>query len=157
MERISFSDVWRALSSYDPALWFGAVAAIVVFVFEIVLMKKGIIFSGGEKRLERARKAGHIIPATMIKCRYEDKDSTGKTANRMYIATYEYSALGEVRTARVVTVGMKPPFSISLYYDSHPGKVFSEYDIKPNPLQFLLYVIPILVAIVVMKILGFNA
>lgn len=156
MERITFSDVWRALSAYDPALWLGAVAAIVTFAIEIVLMKRGLIFAGGEKRLERARKAGHIIPATMIKCRYEDKNSSGKTANRMYIATYEYSALGEVGTARVVTVGMKPPHTISLYYDSHPSKVFSEYDIKPNPLQFLLYVIPIMVAIAVMKMLGFN-
>lgn len=157
MERITFSDVWEALSAYDPALWFGVVAAIVVFVIEIVLMKKGLIFSGGEKRLECARKAGHVIPATMIKCRYEDKDSSGKTANRMYIATYEYSAFGAVQTARIVTVGTKPPNAISLYYDSHPGKVFSEYDIKPNPLQFLLYVIPIVVAVVVMKMLGFNA
>lgn len=157
MEQITFSDFWKALSAYDPALWVGAVAAIAVFGIEIILMKKGLIFAGGEKRLERARKAKHTIPAVMIKCRYEDKDSSGKTANRMYIATYEYVTLGETRTARVVTVGIKPPHSIVLYYDSHPNKVFSEYDIKPSPLQFLLYIIPILVAVAVMKMLGFNA
>ena len=157
MDRISFSDVLETLSEYDPALWAGVIVAIVIFAIEMVLMKKGVIFSGGEKRLKRAREAGHIIPATMIKCRYEDKDSSGKTANRMYIATYEYSIHGETHTARVVTVGSKPAYSISLYYEKNPSKVFSEYDIKPNPLQFLLYVIPIVAAIAVMRILGFNA
>ena len=157
MELITLEEAWAIIVGDDPALWAGIFTAIAIFVVELILIKKQLIFAGDEKRIDRARRAGHIIPATLIKCRYEDKDSSGKTANRKYIATYEYSAFGEVRTVRIVTVGTKPPYSISLYYDSDPGKVFSEYDIKPNPLVFLVYLIPIAMGVAVMKLLGFSA
>lgn len=156
MDRITLADAWKVIVETDPALWLGVLAGIIVFVIEFQLYKKGLIFSGEEKKLERARNAGHVIPATMIKCRYEDRDSSGKTANRQYIATYEYTALEKVRTARVVTVGTKPPHKISLYYDTNPGKVFSEYDCGPSRWGILLYIIPLVAAVLVMKMLGFE-
>lgn len=156
MEQITFSEALEELSQYDPALWIGAIAAIVVFIVELSLYKKGLIFASGDKKLERAQKAGNVIPATMIKCRYKDKEPSDKTINRMYIATYEYSVNGEKRTKRIVTTGSKPPYNLSFYYEDNPDRIFSSYDIRPSRWQFLLYVIPILVAVAVMKMLGFS-
>lgn len=153
---ISMSDALEQLAEFGPAVWGGVTAAIAVFVIEIILCKKGIIFAGDEKKIANAKKAGHIITAKMTSCRFNDRFPDDKTANRMYIAMYEYTVNGKVRTKQVVSTSMSPPNTISLYYTSNPNKTFSEYDVGKNPLKFLIYIIPVVVAYFVMQALGFN-
>ncbi|MBQ9886274.1 MAG: hypothetical protein IJM37_05390 [Lachnospiraceae bacterium] len=152
----NISDIWNLFKEYDSSVWFGILAALITFVIEIILCKRGIIFAKYEKKIEKAKKAGKVITAKMINCRYEDREPDNKTASRMYIALYEYTFDGIKRTKQIVSTSVKPPYTISLYYDSNPKKTFSEYDVGKNPFFFILYIIPILVAYFVIKMLGFN-
>lgn len=153
---ISLSEAWEVIAGYDSAVWYGVFAAVATFIIEIMLCKNGIIFASGDKKIAKAKKAGNVITATVTTCRYKDRFPDNKTANRMYIAMYEYSINGVSRTKQVVSTSVKPPRTISLYYTTTPNKVISEYDIGKNPLQFLLYLVPVLVAYFVMEALGFN-
>lgn len=155
-DEISLSNALHQLTGYGPAVWGGVFAAIAVFTVEIILCKRGILFACSEKKIANAKKAGHIITATMTSCRFNDRFPDNKTANRMYIAMYEYAVNGKVKTKQVVSTSMKPPTTISLYYTSNPNKSFSEYDVGKNPLKFLIYIIPVIVAYFMMQTLGFN-
>lgn len=148
-DQIGLKEAWEQLLSYDPAVWIGVFTAIVIFAIEIVLYKKGIIFSGGEKKIAKAKAKGNVLSATQVKCRYYDKSSGA----RNYVATYEYEFNG-LHTKKVVTSNSIPPLKITLYYDN--GKVFSESDIGSSPLKILMYIIPIIAAITVMMALGFK-
>ena len=155
MDRISFSELMEALASFPVAVWYGCPAALLVFILEIILVQKGILFPD-DNRKEKAIQAGHIIKAKKIKMRYKDTDESGKTATRKYYATYEYTVDGAQKTYRVVSGGSEPGFFLSLYYEKTPNKVFSDYDIKPSPFQFVLYLIPLAVAFLVMHLMGFS-
>ncbi len=85
-----------------------------------------------------------------------DTVKENSTANRMYVATYEYTVNGRVRTKAVTSTSLKPPTTIALYYVSNPNRVFSEYDVGKNPLKLLLFVVPVLIAYVVMTAMGFQ-
>ena len=89
-------------------------------------------------------------------CRYRDREPEGKTANRLYTGLYAYTVDGVTRTKRVVLSGTRPPRTLYFYYISTPKRVFSEYDMGKNPLKILLYLLPVLVAFVVMTALGFR-
>lgn len=71
--QIGLKEAWEQLLAYDPAVWIGVFTAIVVFAIEIVLYKKGIIFSSGEKKIAKAKESGHMLSATQVKCRYYEK------------------------------------------------------------------------------------
>ena len=147
--QIGLKEAWEQLLAYDPAVWIGVFTAIVVFAIEIVLYKKGIIFSRGEKKIAEAKAKGNVLSATQVKCHYYDKSSGA----RNYVATYEYEFNG-LHTKKVVTSNSMPPLKITLYYDN--GKVFSEADVSSSPSKLLMYIIPIIAAIAVMKALGFE-
>lgn len=148
-DQIGLKEAWKQLLAYDPAVWVGVFTAIVIFVIEIALHKKGIIFSGGDKRIAKAKVKGNVLSATQVKCRYYDKSSGA----RNYVATYEYELNG-LHTKKVVTSNSIPPLKITLYYDN--GKVFSEFDVGSSLLKLPLYIIPIIAAITVMMALGFK-
>ena len=76
--------------------------------------------------------------------------------NRVYIADYEYTVNGKRRTKQVTSTSVKPPLTITLYYLNSPNKVFAESDLGKNPLQILLYIVPVLVAYIVATALGFE-
>ena len=155
-DRMTITEAIQALASYGPAVWLGVLAAIVTFIIEVVLCTKGILFAGGEQKLKRARKAGHVVLGTLKKYRYNDREPEGKTAKRLYTGIYEYTVDGVTRTKHLVLSGMKPPHTLYFYYTSNPEHVFSEYDVGKNPLKILIYIIPVLVAFVVMTALGFR-
>ena len=144
-DRMTITEAIQALASYGPAVWLGVLAAIVTFIIEVVLCTKGILFAGGEQKLKRARKAGHVVLGTLKKYRYNDREPEGKTANRLYTGIYEYTVDGVTRTKHLVLSGMKPPHTLYFYYTSTPEHVFSEYDVGKNPLKILIYIIPVLI------------
>lgn len=59
-DQIGLKEAWEQLLAYDPAVWIGVFTAIVVFAIEIVLYKKGIIFSRGEKKIAEAKAKGKL-------------------------------------------------------------------------------------------------
>lgn len=156
MEEITLKEAWTEILSYDPSLWFGLIGAVIVFIVEIILLKKKIIFNGLEKKIEEARKDGRVLNATRISCRYENREPESKTINRIYIAYYQYELNGKIGKYQVVSTSLEPPHNIYLYYNKNSNKVFSTYGKKSNPLIILIYIIPILVAYFIMKVMGFN-
>ena len=128
-------------------------AAAVVFVIEVRLCVKGILFGGDDRKLAAAKSKGHIIKDKMIHYRYEDIDNAKR---RRHIADYEYVVEGVTKRKRVIITGPKPPYELSFYYADSPKKIFSEYDLKGNPLQILIYIIPLIVAVAILRVLGYN-
>ena len=156
MEEITLKEAWTEILSYDPSLWFGLIGAVIVFIVEIILLKKKIIFNGFEKKIEEARKDGRVLNATRISCRYENREPESKTINRIYIAYYQYELNGKIGKYQVVSTSLEPPRNIYLYYKKNSNKVFSTYGKKSNPLIILIYIIPILVAYFIMKVMEYN-
>lgn len=123
---------------------------------EVILCTKGIIFAGGEKKIERVRKEGKYAQGTLVELLYQNREPEGKTVNRLYSGIYEYTVEGITRTKRVVVPGNAPPRTLYFYYKKTPDHVFTEYDIGKNPFKILIYIIPVLVAFAVMTALGFR-
>ena len=155
-DRMTITEAIQALASYGPAVWLGVLAAIVTFIIEVVLCTKGILFAGGEQKLKRAKKDGKFVLGTLKDSWYKDREPEGKTANRLYTGIYEYTVDGITRTKQLILSGRKPPHTLYFYYTSTPEHVFSEYDVGKNLLKILIYIIPVLVAFVVMTALGFR-
>jgi hypothetical protein len=157
-------DNWNALATqYDYVQWAGIITAIVVFAFEVWLSVKGYIFSGFKKKIEKAKANGHVIQAKMIEQKRKrtfDKRKndtrTGYEKVYWYTTKYQYEVNGEKKVYAIATKDCCLPPTISLYYVKNPRRVFSKYDEKGNPLQFLICIIPILAAMLVMKILGYE-
>ena len=97
-----------------------------------------------------------MLTAQRISLRFRDREPEDTTTNRVYIADYEYTVNGKRRTKQVTSTSVKPPLTITLYYLNSPNKVFAENELGKNPLQILLYIVPILVAYVVATALGFE-
>lgn len=155
-DRITLMEAFSALAGYGPALWCGVAAAIATFIVEIILCKKGILFAGADKKLALAKQRGHMLTASRTSLRFRDREPEGTSTNRIYIANYEYTVNGKRHTKQVTSTRMKPPLTITLYYLNSPTKVFSEYDLGKNPLQILLYIVPVVVAYIVATVLGFE-
>ncbi len=145
----------EALGSFPPEVWCGTIAGIVTFAIELVLVSKGIIFSGRNKRLEKAREAGRCVLGKRVRCHYRDKSSDNKTCNRRYVAQYEYTLNGKTKTKQVTSLGSEPGYTIWLYYDEK-GRVFTDGPTAKDLLTIVLYIIPVLVAGLVLKVLGFE-
>lgn len=156
-DRMTLAEGLEALAGYGPAVWSGVAAAIVTFVIEIILCTKGILFAGANRKVALAKQRGHVLTGTRTHLRYRNREPENSTANRMYVATYEYMVNGRVRTKAVTSTSLKPPPTIALYYVSNPNRVFSEYDVGKNPLKVLLFVVPALIAYLVMTAMGFQA
>ena len=152
----TITEAIEALAGYGPAVWLGVLAAIVTFIIEVVLCTKGILFAGGEQKLKRAKKDGKFVLGTLKDSWYKEREPEKKTANRLYTGIYEYTVDGITRTKQLILSGRKPPHTLYFYYTSTPEHVFSEYDVGKNPLKILIYIIPVLVAFVVMTALGFR-
>lgn len=116
-------------------------------------MKKKIIFGGFERKIEDARKNGRVISAKRISCRYENRNPRTKTINRIYIAYYQYELNGKIGKYQVVSTSVELPYSIYLYYNNNSNKVFSNYGKNSNPLIILIYIIPILVAYFIIRLI----
>lgn len=158
MERITFEQVWQQLASYGAPLWCGVISGIIVFIIEIILCNKKTLFSDNsfKKKVQKAKEQGNVVTGKLYRSRYRDREPDNKTANRMYVAGYKYLVNGVEYKYRLISTSSKPPFTIHLYYINNPKKAFSEADNKPGLLQILLYIIPLVVAISVMKLMGYN-
>ncbi len=86
-DRMTISEAIDALIGYGPAVWIGVLAAIVTFIIEVILCTKGIIFAGGEKKIERARKEGKYAQGTLVELLYQNRKPEGKTVTG-YIPAY---------------------------------------------------------------------
>ena len=125
----------------------GIIAAIIVFIFEIKIMKKK---TKKNKKIEKAKRLGHIVKGKRIK---QWDDSTAGSVDFWYYATYTYEVDGKEYKYKFMNK-IAPPFEVTLYYINSPRKVFTEYEYKVFSLDILFYIIPIAVAIIVINCFG---
>lgn len=127
--------------------------AVGVFIFELVLVKKGILrFETGTKRRDQAIAAGHVVKAKRI--RYYDDKETGHETNSHYYAKYEYTVEGTPRIYRYYSRQF-PPVMLTLYYVRNPRRVF-HYEKETSLSLLLLYIIPVAIVVLVVKIFGLT-
>lgn len=153
-ETISLRDVWAELAAYDPSIWLGLLAAVMIFIVEIILLKKGLILSSGIKEFERARRTGHSVIAEQVSCRYRDRENRAGSRDRIYIARYQYEYNGTVKQKQIISTSAIPPDSITLYFLPSSNKPLCEYDRKADVFFPLIYIIPVLSAVLIVYFCG---
>lgn len=152
----SFKQFQELMSSIkiDPAILIGVLVIISTFVLEIILISKGYFnFNNNKKRMEKAIKLNHQIKAKRIT--HYDDDYTGTQVDSWYHAKYEYTINGKTKTYRYLS-RKHPPTILTLYYLKNINKVFHYEEKKSSILDLLIYIIPFVLGIIVMKLLGFN-
>lgn len=141
----------------DPRLLIGAAAGIGVMVLEIILANKGLIMSKGPKRLARAKALGHVLQGTLVDCWYETK--TGESGNTEYVyhGKYSYYVNGVKYIKKVISYHGRPSQTVALYYDDNPSRVYLEEEMTRQSVGgCLVTLIPVVVAVVVAMLLGYE-
>lgn len=141
--------------SYLPAL-----TGLAVFILEIMLAVKGIIFAGGRKKLEKAKQEGRVIAADRTYWhRSRHYGENGKGSHWECYAEYEYD-VGKKRKKKKVyfrNLGI-PPLHLELYYITSPDKrVYTEEEMDREPFIFLFYLIPLAAGVCVEMLLRYLA
>lgn len=154
MAEITLKEAWGKLATFGAPVWCGVISAIIVFVIEIILYNNKMIFAGVEKKIQKAKEKGNVLKGYRVSCRYKDRDPQDKTANRMWIASYKYEIDGVEKEKQIISTSGQPPLYINLYY-TDSKKVFTDHS-GGNPFKIVLYIIPILVAYFVMKLMGYE-
>lgn len=153
-ESISLKDAWAELAAFDTSIWVGLIVAVVIFIVEIFLLKRGLIFPSEAKKYERAKKLGNSVVAKRISCRYEDRENRTGSRDRLYVAQYQYEHNGIVRKKQIISTSALPPDTITLYFLPSSNKALCEYDRKASVFFPLVYIIPILTAVLTVYFCG---
>lgn len=126
---------------------------VAVFVFEMILVYKGVLrFEAGVKRRDKAIASGHVLKAKRI--RYHDDKEHGYETNSRYYAKYEYTVEGTPRIYRYCS-RQYPPVTLTLYYIRNPRRAF-HYEKGTSLSALLLYIIPVAIAVLVVKVFGLH-
>ena len=142
------------IQTVDPVLLISVLSGIAVFVLELILYSKGIIFSAGEKRLEKAKKLGHTVTAHRVHINFEDRRNDSGQMDRVWVAKYEYTFQGIRGYKVIISHHGAPGTTLTLYHD---GKaVYTDTEMRQHKRSFLLMIIPIVVMLLVAKLLGYQ-
>ncbi len=151
---VSAMDVFNYM---EPAIWCGLIAAAVTFAIEIKLMLKGVLFGGGRRKLEAAKKAGRMVTGTRTYCNRSIRRANNKSGSEIwYHAGYTYTLNGKTKEKRIVKKNAKPPWKVTLYYKEGSERVFLADDVDGSPLEIVIYIIPLLVGVGVMMAMGYE-
>ena len=153
---LSLLEVLEMLKSFGIETWCALLVATITFAIEVFLVSKGIIKTNKEKFIQKAKTEGKMITANRVNCYHKNRNTnTNKNTGRVYIAAYEYMVDGKKRKKGVVSENGAPPYTITLYYGKNHNKVISEYDnFATDYLQIGIYIVPIVVAYMVMRMMG---
>ena len=125
----------------------------LVFVIEIILIKKGILnFNPNKRKMQKAIQLNHIIKARRVS--FYDDDTTGYDVHSWYHAKYEYILNGKNKIYKYLSK-KHPPLEITWYYTNNPKKIF-HYEDKTSPLFILIYIIPFVITAIIMNLLGIT-
>ena len=120
---------------------------IVSFIISGKIIKKISYVLQGQKKVDEAKKKGHIIPkAKLIKSRkkYENMKDRYK-AGRHYYGTYEYEIDGEIHQYHTYFGDKIPPKTVTLYYKNNPKKPFCMEEYTWHPFGGIVYLLFILI------------
>lgn len=152
----AFEMVLEELRSYDPAVVIAAFTGIAVFIVELILYSKGIIFSSGEKKLEQAKKKNHTVIAQRTHLNFEDRKNDAGHMERVWFAVYEYSFKGIHGKKTIISHHGMPGATLTPYHDGKSSKVYTDTEMRQHKRSILLLIIPLVVMLLVAKLLGYQ-
>ena len=138
----------------DPKIAIMVISVILIFVFEIILLKKGIINDrkNNGKKVEKAKKLNHIVKAKRVEI-WDDWHQTRSIPDSHWHAKYIYTVNSKEYVYRYLGKS-HPPYELTLYYINNPKRIFS-YEEKQSPIfNLIFYILPILVGYIVINLLG---
>lgn len=148
-----FSDLlpeaWPA--ELSPPILAGMAAAILVFAFEIVLLRKQARFSRKKRKKELAISRGHVIQARRVEA--WSTDETGYDDHILFHAIYVYEVNGRTLKYRYLAPEV-PPMIKTLYYLNDPRKVFDGRERQNPVIRLLACLLPLAAAVAVINLLG---
>lgn len=134
----------------DPVNWikWAVVFAVLIgaYIISIKIIKKIGYVLQGQKKVDDAKKKGHVIHnAKLVKSRkkYESIEKKYKPGRHHY-GTYEYEIEGEVLTYHTYFRHKIPPQKVTLYYKNNPKKPFCVEEYTWNPFGGIIYLFFIL-------------
>jgi len=151
----AFEEFGNLISSIniEPSYIILVFIIMLVFIIEIILMKNGILnFKTNEKRMKKAIELNHIVKAKRIS--YYDDSTNGNEVDSWYHAKYEYEIDGKKRIYKYLS-RKHPSIEITLYYINNPRRLF-HYEEKTSILFLLIYIIPFIIAFIIMNLLGIK-
>lgn len=144
----------EGLRDIDPVALISVIAGVAVFIVELVLYSKGLIFSKGQKRLAMAKKNGYTVTAHQTFINFQERmDGSGE---RIWEAIYEYDFKGVHGKKMVFSHQSIPPTTITLYHDGKTSKVYTDAEMRQYRRPFLMLIIPLVVMLLVAKLLGYQ-
>ena len=144
----------EGLRDVDPVALTSIIAGVAVFIVELVLYSKGLIFSKGKKRFAKAKQNGYTINAYRTFINFQERmDGSGE---RIWEAVYEYDFKGVHGKKMVFSHQSAPPTTITLYHDGKSSKVYTEAEMRQYKRPFLMLIIPLVVMLLVAKLLGYQ-
>lgn len=140
----------------DPVAVITVLSGVVVFILELILYNKGLIFSKGQKRLEYAKKMGYTITAYRTYIHVENRANNEGRTQQEWEAIYEYDFKGVHGKKMIISHHGMPGTTITLYHDGKSSKVYTDAEMCQHKRTFLLLIIPLVVMMLVAKLLGYQ-
>ena len=137
----------------EPKIAIMVISVILTFVFEIILLKKGIINSGknNSKKVEKAKKLNHIVKAKRVNI--WDDGYPNNSVNYYWHAKYVYNINSKEYVYRYLGKS-HPPYELTLYYINNPKRTFCYEEKQSSIFNLIFYVLPIIVGYIVINLLG---
>ena len=140
----------EVFTKYDYKIWIAAFFVILSFVFNMFLLHKGYFTfqTRNARRVRKAKELGQVVQARLVKNHTSIHDKLGESCS----ADYSYTIGGKQYKYHYVDYKY-PPQTLTLYYISNPKFVFYEQAATWQP-GLLMYILPIVLGIIIMKLLG---
>lgn len=138
----------------EPKIAIMVISVILTFVFEIILMKKGIISSikSNSKKVEKATKLNHIVKAKRVDkwCQWDESKTEPYS---FWHAKYVYTINSKEYIYKYFRRS-NPPYELTLYYINNPKRTFCYEEKQSSIFNLIFYVLPIIVGYIVITLLG---
>lgn len=135
-------------SVFNFNVFVGIVAAIVVFILEIIYMNK---HKKVNRKVEKAKQLGNVVTAKRISTWTDNRHGT--SMDSWVYATYTYELSGKTYRYKYMERQFAP-VTLTLYYLDNPRKAFTGTEKKNSFFSLFFYLIPIAVAVIIINLLG---
>jgi hypothetical protein len=131
----------------------GIIAAIAVFIMEIVIAHKNAGKKPQNRKVEKAKRLGHVARGKLL--RSWDEDPRRLDIKSFYNAVYVFQVDGKEYKCKYMGWDFPTTF-MDVYYIHSPRQAFveCEYSYIRGYTAVLVYIIPIAVGIIVAKCMG---
>jgi hypothetical protein len=131
----------------------GIIAAIAVFIVEIVIAYKNAGKKPQNRKVEKAKRLGHVARGKLL--RSWDEDPRRLDIKSFYNAVYVFQVDGKEYKCKYIGRDFPTTF-MDVYYIHSPRQAFveCEYSYIRGYTAIFVYIIPIAVGIIVAKCLG---